>query len=169
MSSQNPITFTMPSSSVSVSAQFSVATVLVTVTVLASANNSPIAGATVTVTGPNNVSASATTNSSGQASFQLTPGYTYNFNASATGYLSGGTSQYISGPTNVKIVLTGPLETLTVSASQGGDVVVTVNGTDYGTVSAGSSKSFNVPVGATVELTAQPASGYVFEGWSGVP
>jgi hypothetical protein len=157
----------MPASNVSVSAQFSSATTTVTVTVLASANNSPIQNATVTVTGPNNVSASATTGANGQASFQLTLGYTYNFSASASGYLSNSVSQYISGPTTIQIALTQP--TLTVSASQGGDVVVTVDYTVYGTVSAGSSKSFTVPVGATVELTAQPASGFKFEGWTGVP
>ena len=58
--------------------------------------------------------------------------------------------------------------TLTVSSGSGGSVTVTIGGQSW-TVQPGYSQQFNVPVGATVTLTATPESGYVFAGWRGVP
>jgi hypothetical protein len=172
-STQNPVTFQMPAGSVSITASFLPATVQVTVQVVDQFGN-PVPNATVTITGGPLVSPiSATTNSSGQVTPNLQPGYTYNFSASASGYLSGGTSTYISGPTTVTIHIT-ETATLTVSATQGGSVTVYVspdNSTwsQVGTVSAGQSGSWAVPVGAYVKLQANPSSGYVFSNWSGVP
>ena len=56
--------------------------------------------------------------------------------------------------------------TLTVTADQGGDVVVTINGGSPTTVAAGTFQTFTVPVGATVSVDAQPESGYEFTGWT---
>jgi len=172
-STQNPVTFQMPSSNVSIAASFAVATVQVTVQVV-NQFGSPVSGATVTVTGGDLSSAlSGTTNSSGQVAFNLTPGYTYNFSASESGYEQGGKSVYISGPTTVTITIEEQF-TLTVTAGQGGSVDVYVspdNSTwsNVGTVNAGQSQSWTVIVGTYVKLQANPASGYVFSSWSGVP
>ncbi|MFP3138388.1 MAG: carboxypeptidase-like regulatory domain-containing protein [Nitrososphaeria archaeon] len=163
----------MPSQGVSITASFLPATVQVTVQVVDQFGN-PVPNATVTITGGPLVSPiSATTNSSGQVTPNLQPGYTYNFSASASGYIEGGTSTYISGPTTVTIHIT-ETATLTVSATQGGSVTVYVspdNSTwsQVGTVSAGQSNSWAVPVGAYVKLQANPSSGYQFSNWSGVP
>jgi len=172
-STQNPVTFQMPSSNVTVTASFATATVQVTVQVVDQFSN-PVSGATVTVTGGNLSSAlSGTTNSSGQVAFNLTPGYTYNFSASASGYAQGGRSVAITGAQTVTIQLIETF-TLTVTAGQGGSVTfyVSPDGTAWsqiGTVSAGQSQSWTVPAGSYVKLQANPASGYVFSSWSGVP
>lgn len=172
-STQNPITFQMPSSNVTVTASFAVATVQVTVKVVDQFSN-PVSGATVTVTGGNLSSAlSGTTNSSGQVAFNLTPGYTYNFSATKSGYIEGGTSTYISGSTTVTVHI-AETATLTVTAGSGGSVDVYVSPDNstwskIGTVNAGQSQSWAVQVGAYVKLQANPASGYVFSSWSGVP
>ena len=57
---------------------------------------------------------------------------------------------------------------LTVSSGSGGSVTVAIGGQSW-TVQGGYSQDFNVPVGATVTLTATPESGYVFASWQGVP
>ena len=172
-STQNPVTFQMPAQSVSITASFTVATVQVTVQVVDQFNN-PVPGATVTVTGgPLTSALSGTTNSSGQVAFNLTPGYTYNFSASKSGYAQGGQSTYISGPTTVKLTIELTV-TLTVSAGQGGsvDIYVSPDNSTWSkvdTVNAGQSQSYSIYAGVYVKLQANPASGYVFSGWSGVP
>ena len=163
----------MPSSNVTVTASFAAATVQVTVQVVDQFSN-PVSGATVTVTGGNLSSAlSGTTNSSGQVAFNLTPGYTYNFSASKSGYAQGGQSVDITGAQTVTITIEESF-TLTVTAGQGGsvDVYVSADGSTWSkiaTVSAGQSQSWATYVGVYVKLQANPASGYVFSSWSGVP
>jgi hypothetical protein len=163
----------MPSSNVTVTASFAAAAVQVTAQVVDQFSN-PVSGATVTVTGGNLSSAlSGTTNSSGQVAFNLTPGYTYNFSASKSGYSQFGTSTYISGPTTVKLTIELTV-TLTVSAGQGGsvDIYVSPDNSTWSkvdTVNAGQSQSYSIYAGVYVKLQANPASGYVFSSWSGVP
>ncbi|BBE42429.1 InlB B-repeat-containing protein [Conexivisphaera calida] len=56
---------------------------------------------------------------------------------------------------------------LTVSATSGGSVVVSVGSTTLGTVSGGSSATYYEPPGTTYTLDAVPNQNYMFSGWSG--
>lgn len=174
-STQNPVTFTMPNQSVTVTAYFTAATVSVSIQVVDPSNN-PIQGATVTVSGgPLTSPITQTTNSSGIATFNLQPGYTYNFSASASGYQTAGGPQYISQSGTYTITLGQALQQLTLIVQQGGnvDVMISTDGgnTWYaaGTVKSGNTGYISIRPGLLVKLQATPNSGYQFAGWTGIP
>jgi len=174
-STQNPITFTMPNQSVTVTANFTAATVSVAIEVIDPSNN-PISGATVTVSGgPLTSTLSQTTGSNGVATFNLQPGYTYNFSASASGYQTAGGPQYISQAGTYTITLGKALQQLTLTVQPGGNVTVLIS-TDggntwnaAGSVNSGNTGYISIAPGLLVKLQATPNSGYQFAGWTGIP
>jgi len=91
-------------------------------------------------------------------------------NSTFTGWSGGGCSgtgtctTVISSPTTVRAIFTSIKVTLTVALA--GTGVGVVKSTPAG-IDCGTTCTLAVPVGGSVQLTATPATGSVFAGWSG--
>ncbi len=149
----------------------------------ASGSNNPL---TVTMNGNKNITATftqqqtttytLTTTTSGQGSISRSPNNTsYASGASVTltanpanGYVFSGWSGDASGSTNpLTVTMNGNKNiTATFTQQQSNTYTLTTNTTGQGAISR-SPNNASYASGATVTLTANPATGYVFSGWSG--